>query len=212
MAISVLGELERQQFNSFIAETYPRLTRKPAFLRTLMDRETAQCIAKYHFFYIHLIRMIRILYFLAICLLPGSIIAQRTTYDEFVDSLQHWIDIRVTNAAEGIEEHVEMPFVVRSLGWGCMCPDHYLGVSPFVQEGPFIHPLVPDNFPVSDHDGHSLIVRGYFTGRHVDEDFRDENGEPEEWLYTLPEFKIESWEKNDQEYEVAAPFILTERE
>ncbi len=138
----------------------------------------------------------------------SAVFAQEQTYEDVADSVQYWMEERVANATEGIHEVVEMPFVVRSLGWGCLCPDHYIGVSPFTQEGPFIHPVSPANFPVSDRDGHSLVVTGFFTGKWVEEDYRDENGEPEEWLYKLPEFKILSWRRNEMDYEIFPPRII----
>ena len=101
-----------------------------------------------------------------------------------------------------------MPFVVRSLGWGCMCPDYYIGVSPNTQEGPWISVIAPDDFPVSDTKGYSLIVTGVFTGDSVEEDFRNEDGEPEEWLYKMPEFKIHNWKENRMDYDVPAPKVI----
>jgi hypothetical protein len=134
--------------------------------------------------------------------------AQTKTYFDMADSVKIWMDKRVENAVNGIKEKVEMPFVVRSTGWGCRCPDSYIGVSPSVGDGPWVSPVKPKKFPSVDSVGHSLIVQGYFTGKWVTEDLRNEDGEPEEWLYKMPEFKITAWRKNKLEYDVPAPFIL----
>ncbi len=130
-------------------------------------------------------------------------------YEDCVDTLQTWVDKRVENAKKGKKEVIEMPMVVRSTGWGCLCPTHYIGISPYTHEGPWIHIKASKKFPKMDQNGHSLIVTGYFTGKMVKEDFRDENGEPEEWLYTIPEFKIKSWRINSQSYEARPPRIIS---
>ncbi len=128
------------------------------------------------------------------------------------DSIQGWVDQRVENAKNGHREIIETPFVVRSFGWGCLCPDHYIGINPGMQEGPFLHVKAPKKFPVSSEFGHSLIVTGYFTGAYVEEDFRDEHGEPEEWLYTLPEFVVLEWRVNTLDYDAPSPKILESKE
>jgi hypothetical protein len=130
------------------------------------------------------------------------------TYFEMRDSITIWLKQRVENATKGIKENVEMPFVVRSTGWGCKCPDSYIGVSPRLGDGPWVWPIKPKKFPEVDSVGHSLIVQGYFTGKWVEQDLRLENGEPAEWLYKMPEFKITAWRENKLDYDVPAPFIL----
>jgi|GEM_PF-2501336 len=134
--------------------------------------------------------------------------AQSQTYEEFGDSIQNWLEQRISNANKGIKEKVEMPFAVRTLGWGCMCPDNYIGISPNVQEGPWIAPKAPKNFPVSDTIGYSLIVTGYFTGKWKEKDFRNKDGEPQEWLYKMPEFNIISWRENKLGYETPPPKVI----
>lgn len=116
------------------------------------------------------------------------------------DSLQKWVNLRVENAKSGKKETVKMVMAVRTLAWGCRCPDHYVGISPNNQEGPFISPIIPDNFPVSDTIGYSLIVEGYFTGNIIDLDLRTSEDEPEEWFYHIPEFKVTKWKMNKKGY------------
>jgi hypothetical protein len=141
-------------------------------------------------------------------LLVLNISGQNPTYFEFADSVQNWVDTRVANAKNDIKEKVEMPFVVRCTGWGCICPDHYIGVSSSTQEGPWIAPISPKKCPVVDRNGYSLIVTGYFTGKIIELDYRDKEGEPAEWLYKVPEFKILSWKENDLGYDVFAPRVI----
>jgi len=117
------------------------------------------------------------------------------------DSLQKWVDLRVENAKLGKNEKVKMVMAVRTLGWGCRCPDHFIGISPNTQEGPFISPVLPNNLPLSDTIGYSLIVEGYFTGKIIDLDLRSSEDEPEEWFYHLPEFTITKWKMNKKGYD-----------
>lgn len=132
----------------------------------------------------------------------------QTTFDQFGDSLQSWVDQRVHKARKNRTETVIMPLAVRSTGWGCMCPDYYIGVSPGTQEGPFLNIVCDDpTFPLSDSLGYSLIVHGYFDGTIVIQDYRDETGEPEGWLYKTPQFVVTSWEMNTLDYTVSAPVI-----
>ncbi|HLP13432.1 MAG TPA: hypothetical protein VK177_15955 [Flavobacteriales bacterium] len=135
-------------------------------------------------------------------------IGQIQTYADMGDSVKTWLNERVENAKKGKKEKVQMPFVVRSTGWGCLCPIHYIGVSAGTNDGPWVMPIEPKKFPQNDSLGHSLIVTGYFTGKIVEQDMRNEDGEPEEWLYKIPEFKILSWKENKQDYEVEAPKVI----
>jgi hypothetical protein len=149
-----------------------------------------------------------ILVFLFISLLKHSLFAQELTGGDFGCSAQAWMDLRVKNAKHGIKENVEMPFVVRSTGWGCICPDYYIGISPLVAEGPWVFPITPDGFPVSDSIGHGLVVTGFFTGKITELDLRSNKDDPEEWLFKLPEFKIISWKGNNQGYNVHSPWVI----
>jgi hypothetical protein len=131
------------------------------------------------------------------------------TYEEMPgDSLVSWMKTRVENARRNIRETVEMPMVVRSTGWGCQCPLHYIGISPLVGDGPWIAPKAPKGFPVSNSQGSSLVVTGYFTGKWITEDLRNKDGEPAEWLYKMPEFKVLTWKKNELDYQVPIPHVV----
>jgi hypothetical protein len=137
--------------------------------------------------------------------------AQIITYSDMAqaDSVDSWLDQRVENAKNGQHEKVEMPFVVRCTGWGCACPDYYIGVAPSVQDGPFISAKAPEGFPDVDSKGYSLIVTGYFTGKIVKVDLRGKYG-PEEELYHIPQFKVLSWKENTLDYDVPAPHVIIE--
>ena len=138
-------------------------------------------------------------------LLYITCLSQKHSYSDCVDTLQLWLEKRIQNAQNDKNEIIKMPFVVRTLGWGCRCPEHYIGVSTNTHEGPWIAPVAPDNFPKPDTIGYSLIVTGYFTGKIIELDLRNHNGEPDEWLYKIPEFKISDWELNTAGYGVHPP-------
>jgi hypothetical protein len=153
-------------------------------------------------FSIHIfVCMIRPCILLFLGLVYGSYIkAQDIDYTQFSDSINQWVETRVKLAKKKMHETVEMPLVVRHKGFGCTCPDHYIGISPIMKEGPFIAPIVPKGFPVSDTVGYSLIVKGYFTGKSIKKDMRRRKNDPAEWIYTLPEFTITSWARNENGY------------
>lgn len=69
-------------------------------------------------------------------------------------------------------------------------------------------PISPKGFPVSNENGHSIIVKGYFTGKQGVKDYRKEATEPKEWVYSLPEFKVLSWRKNDLDYDAIPRKVL----
>lgn len=134
--------------------------------------------------------------------------AQTKTYMDYADSVKIWMDERVKNAEAGKTEKVQVPMVIRGMGWGCLCPMHYIGISPSMADGPWISPIFPKKTPKYDDKGLSLIVTGYFTGKWITEDLRNADGEPEEWLYKMPEFKVLSWKLNKQDYDAPAPFVI----
>jgi hypothetical protein len=132
----------------------------------------------------------------------------QATYFDFADSVQSWVDARVRNAAAGNAESVEMPLVVRSTGWGCRCPDTYIGASASTQEGPWVWVEARAGFPKVDRKGHPLHVQGRFTGEMHTQDLRNPDGEPEEWEYTMPVFKVTRWRKNPAYEDTPAPRVI----
>ena len=145
-------------------------------------------------------------------LLLFPVIASAQTWQESSETVADWLALEMEYAASKAPVKVEMPLVVRSTGWGCRCPEHYIGVGTTVQEGPFLSlENVPKNFPISDATGHSLIVTGYFTGKYKTLDLRAKEDEPEEWNYKLPVFVIESWKANTLGDDVPAPHVVQKK-
>ena len=83
--------------------------------------------------------------------------AQQESYFEAQPHIETWMKERLNNAKKGKREMVEFPMAVRSRAWGCRCPYHYMGISTGTREGPWIMPVKPKGFPVSDEEGHQLF-------------------------------------------------------
>ena len=132
----------------------------------------------------------------------ASILVAQSTFAEFGDSGQIWLDTRVKNVQKGIKEQVEMPFVVISTGWGCTCPDYYMSTEALVGTGLYLSPITPKGFPVSDSLGYSLIVKGYFTGKN--KKFIGDDS----IIWLVPQFKITSWENNEAGDNADAPTVI----
>lgn len=145
---------------------------------------------------------------LLLLILNGSLFAQKKDFFDMQPMLKDWVKERVLNSKNGKYELVELPLAVRTRAWGCRCPFHYIGINTSTPEGPWILPRTPKGFPISDEEGHSLIVKGYFTGKQLVKDYRKNAEEPKDWVYTLPEFKIISWRKNKLEYDAIPRKVL----
>lgn len=137
-----------------------------------------------------------------------NLLAQGEDFFDKQPILKEWVKERVKNAQNKKREIVELPLAVRTKAWGTKCPYHYIGVSANTREGPWLMPITPKGFPISDDTGYSLIVTGYFTGKQITKDYRTSEKEPQDWIYTLPEFKILSWKKNKLDYDIDSPKIL----
>lgn len=152
--------------------------------------------------------LIHYLFLLFVFVVSGNLSAQNQNYFEAQAMIQEWMNKRIANAKKGKQEKVEFPMAVRTEAWGCRCPYHYMGISTSTVEGPWIEPVRPKGFPVSDDVGYSIIVVGYFTGNYITKDYRKNEGDPKDWVYRLPEFKVLSWRKNKLGYEVGGPKVL----
>lgn len=124
------------------------------------------------------------------------------TYEEFAGELQAWVNERVENSKNGKIETVEMPYVIRSSGWGCDCPYYYIGTNPNTLNGIYIAPIAPRQMPYEPTEtGYKYIVTGHFTGLIKTKKY----GETE---YDLPQFKITEFKKNTKGSLTTAPKII----
>lgn len=130
-------------------------------------------------------------------------IARSQTYYDIAETISDWENERVENARNGITETVQMPLAFRCYGWGCDCPMYYIGVSPCMQEGPFIDPKIIDGMPTESNSmGYSYIVTGYFTGEITQYEFAPEES------YSQSVFIIQSFKINEEGENTLAPKIL----
>lgn len=103
-------------------------------------------------------------------------------------ALAAWMKAREAAAKAGKPELVRVPLVRHGPGWGCICPDHYLGASTSSgSEGmqwitPKFAPTAPELPPDS-----FVIAEGYFTGKV--EPFKSPSVEESEH-YTLHELEV----------------------
>ncbi len=119
----------------------------------------------------------------------GKVAAQSGVYAESPD-ISDWVEERTRRARLGRPERVRFPLVRRSDGWGCICPEYYLGLST-VNAGPqlWIEPRFARSalrFPKNT----IVLAEGYFTGRRPRRDLRSSPDEPEEMIYKLWKFSV----------------------
>lgn len=118
----------------------------------------------------------------------------RLSIEEDGERAAAWVQERIANAREGRREIVRLPVTLRSLGWGCRCPEAYVGVDPdgnVLGAGWLELDAEPGvTLPAQGREGAVALVEGWFTGETAKEDLRDEHGEPEEWLYTLDRLHV----------------------
>ena len=128
---------------------------------------------------------------LALALVPSPARAGKglEIEDEKFDA---WIKARLKAAKSGKPELVRIPVSYRSMGWGCRCPDVFIGTSTDTGGGPWLSVKlgpVAELPAYNERFGVVVVAEGRFTGKKDTEDLRGENGEPEEWLYKLLEFE-----------------------
>ncbi|HVQ35959.1 MAG TPA: hypothetical protein VMS31_00400 [Pyrinomonadaceae bacterium] len=116
-------------------------------------------------------------------------IAQTALYAEGPD-VSRWMAERARRASMGRPEHVRVPLVRRSDGWGCICPEYYIGLSTGTAGGAtWIEPrFVRSN--MRPQKNLIVLAEGYFTGRRPRRDLRSNREEPKEWIYRLWEFRV----------------------
>jgi hypothetical protein len=86
------------------------------------------------------------------------------------DQLQPWHAARIAEAGQGTRAIVRIPLVHRSIGWGCVCPNWYVGEGTDTNgAGAWIKPSFSKaaaGLPgkVGD-DGIQVVAEGYYTGK-----------------------------------------------
>lgn len=81
-----------------------------------------------------------------------------------------WVRRRHRNARRGMREIVRLPLAIQSAGWGCVCPEHYIGDSPDStgledESLGWLAPTFAGPPPRVGRAGGVVMAEGYFTGR-----------------------------------------------
>jgi hypothetical protein len=78
---------------------------------------------------------------------------------------RRWVVARVKAARAGSADLVEIPLAVASLGWGCVCPPHYVGIDANTAGVAWLDVIDEGaGIPPQSRAGHVLLVSGYFNG------------------------------------------------
>jgi hypothetical protein len=105
-----------------------------------------------------------------------------------------WVQARVKAAKKGEREIVRIPIVQRSQGWGCQCPDNFLGTNVGSYGGKSWLALATGpgvTLPAANRLGWVQIAEGYFTGATEKLDYSKDCGGCKDWIYTLYKFQVE---------------------
>ncbi|MFT5681642.1 MAG: microsomal dipeptidase-like Zn-dependent dipeptidase [Myxococcota bacterium] len=108
-----------------------------------------------------------------------------------VDLQEAWVDAQVSSTAQ-----VRLPITLRSMGWGCACPDAFVGTSPnMFTTGPWLNltyaaDLTP---PESPTEGLIIVAEGHFTNAITLLDLQPEGEVIPEWVYPLQGFEVTAW-------------------
>lgn len=116
--------------------------------------------------------------------------AQVGPYADNTPEVSSWMAERARRARNGRPERVSFPLVRKSLGWGCICPDYYIGLSSATTGGSTW--VEPRFTRLLSRPSRNMVViaEGYFTGRRLTRDMRNSSGEPDEWIYKVWEFRV----------------------
>lgn len=141
-----------------------------------------------------------------VLLLAATMLAQQKGPAALGDELAAWIKQRVANAKAGKREIVRLPLVHRSMGWGCDCPDFYVGTSPDSNssEEAWVFPSPAANVTLPEF-GNVVVAEGYFTGKVSLEEHDRGGSSDQENRYSLSDFRVlrtrpASGEKDDAVY------------
>lgn len=154
----------------------------------------------------------RVLLAVAPCLaLIGPAHAQVGPAVDDVPALNTWIAARAAAARKGAPDLVRIPIAFRSQGWGCKCPDAYLGTDTNSHSGGGwlkVGAAKGLTLPSVGRQGLVVVAEGTFTGKQVKEDLRDGKDGPKEWIYQLWEFEAQrtrSYRDSDAKVQIVLP-------
>jgi microsomal dipeptidase-like Zn-dependent dipeptidase len=105
---------------------------------------------------------------------------------------EQWQEARV---ADGLP--VRLPVALRSTGWGCPCPDVYVGTGPNIfTTGPWLNLTWAEGLtpPVAPPEGLVIVAEGRFTGKTTSLDLNSSGGEIiPDFVYSLVGLEVTAW-------------------
>ena len=118
-----------------------------------------------------------------------------TDVNAAVELRDAWVAARVAAGAKGAPEAVRVPVVWRSMGWGCPCPEVFLGLSTNMSTGPWLKVSFAEGVapPTPPPTGLVVVADGHFTGGTTPLDLQPEGEAIPEFLYTLTDFHVTAW-------------------
>lgn len=130
--------------------------------------------------------MKKIFQLLACFLISFSALAQPLGphVDQETDKAIAWIRERQTNAPYGKKEIIRVPLVRRSLGWGCDCPEFYIGrmITGNILDQWLTVTYAKGIKPLQNGD--VVTAEGYFTGKKIEKVYEEDS------RYVLWEFFV----------------------
>lgn len=123
---------------------------------------------------------------------PAAVVLNQS--DE--ELIRAWIAARIESAGAGRREIVRIPLIHKCLGWGCVCPEWYIGESAGNAMG--LDWLTIDDAPYAElpspgESGLELVAEGWFTG--AKDTFEWRSGDELVEDYTLQGFHVERWRR-----------------
>ena len=106
-----------------------------------------------------------------------------------------WQEARLQAAQAGHPEPVSLPVTYRSAGWGCLCPEIYVGTSVgMFTTGPWLKLTYAPGLapPQPTREGLVVVAEGHFKGTTT-LDLQPPGEEIPEWVYTLQDFHVTAW-------------------
>jgi len=107
-----------------------------------------------------------------------------------------WQSARLTLAAAGTPERVRIPVTFRSQGWGCPCPDVFVGTSTNIfTTGPWLSLTYAEGLapPEPPREGLVVVAEGHFTGKRSTLDLQPTGEQIPDYVYALQGFEVSAW-------------------
>lgn len=139
---------------------------------------------------------------LIVLFFPVFLPAQEVRFSlENLEPVEQWIEARIQNAKKGKKEQVQVPLAVQLVGWGCPCPDSYVGTELFqnTSRKTWIKLTLASGVKLPPSKGRLILGEGFFTGKQKRLDLGNRT-EPS-FVYNLSEFRLLRYKEMPDEEE-----------